>query len=322
MLIRLLALLLLTAFMTCQLVAASPASAREVVRIFPNVPPGCDRPCSRMAVVFIHGLVGAESTWRIDERHPGFPEILQGDAKVGAAIDVYRIDFDSYWLNPSPGILDILESLERRLDGLFEKQQYTRIVLIGHSLGGILARGYLLHVKAKYGHGALSAFKQIFMIGTPSKGSSIADIAQYVSPNPTIRNLRSGKADEFRGLLDVTLDAVRQKRLNLHYEQLKFYVGYEKRNYGVLPKKIVTEESATAFGTEEPVPLDADHRGIVKPRNDTDPIYTWVRDRIDGCLSGSLCSAQQFTCNEVDTASLGFPDPNLEVRRQLAVRRP
>ena len=47
-----------------------------------------------------------------------------------------------------------------------------RIYFIAHSLGGLVTRRYLTHVEERWSHRELNRYRLVFLMGTPSDGSS------------------------------------------------------------------------------------------------------------------------------------------------------
>jgi pimeloyl-ACP methyl ester carboxylesterase len=79
--------------------------------------------------------------------------------------------------------------LEKELDALMLQTRYAKVIFICHSLGGIVARQYLLHVKNRCGHTALGRFRLVITLGTPMQGSALARLAVLASSNEQLRVL-------------------------------------------------------------------------------------------------------------------------------------
>jgi hypothetical protein len=149
------------------------------------------------------------------------------------------------------GSFDIREASNK----LHESLQYNRvleyrtIVLVAHSMGGLVVLRYLLNHRD-----LLERVPLIVLYATPQEGSQIATVAQLMNPAieqmlPADRNgYLQGLSDEW-GLL----------RARPHVS-----CGYEKlATYGVM---IVPWASATRFCDGAPSAIgNADHIGIVKP---------------------------------------------------------
>lgn len=263
------------------LIFLTAAARADVVNMIDVSKVACAVPCKRAAVIFIHGILGSKETWQNEDT--SWPELLASDATIGNELDVYRVDFDSYLLFPGPSIVDVLDGLQEKLDSLLQTKRYKRVFLVGHSLGGTIARAYLLHVKAKYGHRALSTFPITFTLGTPSKGSSLATLASYASQNQQLRVLLPIKVNDFQQLLNQTLKDVLAKHSAVACPSLLVYSAFETQPMGAAGV-VVSEESAT-FESDEKRGFNRNHSTLVKPLDRTDPVYRWVADSMEECLT-------------------------------------
>jgi triacylglycerol esterase/lipase EstA (alpha/beta hydrolase family) len=95
--------------------------------------------------------------------------------------------------------------LEKELDALMLQTRYAKVIFICHSLGGIVARQYLLHVKNRYGHTALGRFRLVITLGTPMQGSALARLAVLASSNEQLRVLGPIRTNDYLHLLNHTV---------------------------------------------------------------------------------------------------------------------
>ncbi len=296
------------------LVAASPGVAQpsmqdpvqisDIGRTPPDGP--CQYPCNRVAVIFIHGINGDSTTWKNGDVE--WPKLLADDSdlqtELGTELDVYRVDYYSQ-MTEGPSVPTISKELAARLDQkLFGRplggRGYSKIVLVCHSLGGILCRNYLLHVKLRWGHAFLSLFRATITLGTPLEGSDRANV-WYVrlSANEQVRVLRPVDVNDFLQLLANSTEEFTQKRETLGCPEVQLYAGYEMRDTSPIegmpiPKwRIVSKESATAHVSDQNTKgFDKDHRELVKPADRSDAVYSWVRGILRTCRpNGGSCSA-------------------------------
>jgi hypothetical protein len=257
-------------------------------------------------VIFFHGLTGSKETWLNASTNFYWPEQLATDPDVGQLIDVYRVDYDSYLLSPSPGAVDVLGELNPKLDALIKLHRYPRVIFVAHSLGGDIARTYLLHVVGRYGHGSLARFRLVYTFGSPFAGSPQAYFGK-LSLNQQTRVLLPLKTNDYLQFTNLMMRDVDAKHRD-YCPSLRFLAGYETKELmgaGI----IVTQESAT-LGSNESRAFDADHVSMVKPSKRADPAYAWVRDGINTCVKGSMPCLNEPPirgpgCN--DTAADGFP---------------
>jgi pimeloyl-ACP methyl ester carboxylesterase len=207
-------------------------------------------------IVFVHGIMGdGLSTWT-SENNTYWPELLTTDHTFdGADIFVYSYP-TGFWATLS--IDELAEHMRSVLlaDGV---SNYQKIVFLSHSMGGLVTRAYLL----KNRNVAKNTFFAYFF-STPTTGSQIASIVQYLSSNPQFLKMKSLNAEDYLA------DLLRQW-LAASFS-FPSYCAYEKRaTKGV--SLVVNMDSAVALCTKAVDPVDADHIGIVKPTSQNSASY-------------------------------------------------
>jgi pimeloyl-ACP methyl ester carboxylesterase len=215
-------------------------------------------------IVFVHGIMGdGVSTWT-SENDSYWPRMLTEDhAFDGADIFVYSYP-TAFWATLS--IDELAENMRSVLiaDGV---SNYQKIVFLSHSMGGLVTRAYLLKNRKVAEHTFFAYF-----FSTPTTGSQIASIAQYLSSNPQFTKMRSLNAEDY--LADLS-----RQWLAASFS-FPSYCAYEKRaTKGV--SLVVNMGSAIALCTKPVDPIDADHIGIVKPTSQNSASYR-VQSRIYG----------------------------------------
>jgi hypothetical protein len=139
-----------------------PAAARALF--------AADPLAARIPVLLVHGLVDNRSVFSVMQRslrRRGFAYVCT-------------------W-NYSPLLTDVARGaadLGRHLERICEQTGYERVHVVGHSLGGLIAR---YHVQRQDGGGRVES---LVTVGTPHQGSVLA----HVVPTPLIRQLRPGSA--------------------------------------------------------------------------------------------------------------------------------
>jgi pimeloyl-ACP methyl ester carboxylesterase len=270
--------------------------ATEVVRLVDVSHANCSAPCQRSAVVFIHGILGSHETWQNGAIN--WPSLLAGDPEIGDKVDVYRVDFDSYLFTAGPSIIDVTQGLERHLDGLFRAKKHSKIFLIGHSLGGNIARAYLMHIKLKYGHRLLSSFKVTYTLGTPMEGSSLATLAVFASQNQHLRVLLPIKVNDFQQMLNKNSVDIVNKRTALdrhggYCPAISVLSAYEMQPMAIVGT-VVSAESATKY-SDDAKGFAKNHSTLAKPRDRSDAVYKWVTDSMRECIAGRGVCEERMT---------------------------
>ena len=139
-------------------------------------------------LLFIHGLGGHQvRTWG------RFPELIQADSELSKA---WRLAFFPYPSNlfrvpvlTSPHRVRLLaDGLRTEMERRYAEAE--RVVLVCHSLGGLIARRYLLD---EYEHkGSInSRVTDLLLYGTPNNASNLKKVARYLSWfHPQLRRCR------------------------------------------------------------------------------------------------------------------------------------
>jgi pimeloyl-ACP methyl ester carboxylesterase len=267
-------------------ILASAANAQATLTH--NSASTCTAPCSATAIIFLHGLTGSEETWVNPASGRSFPMMLAEDAQLKDKIDVYTLRYQSAW-NSGPPVVKVTSAVADQLDPLLKEKRYSKVVFVAHSLGGNIASEYLVHVKQRYGHAALSRFPLVITLGTPFEGASLASLANFFSNNEQIRSLLDIHKNDFLQLLTQSREDITKKRVAHQCAPLEYAAGFEtlRVSGGLL---VVNRESATAGATRQQG-FAKDHISLPKPPNQDDDVYSWVKGELATCLSGQNCRA-------------------------------
>ena len=236
---------------------------------------------AHLDVVFVHGLNGHSVTsWRFNEE-PNWAVWLGRDlpsARIWTlGYEVAAIAWQGHAMPLSDRAINILALLQGHNFGQFP------IVFVAHSMGGLLAK-QLLRSASEIATDYLPIMRKcraIAFLSTPHTGSSIADLAQYLSIF-----LRSTVAIDELKYHDARLRELNQWYRN-HAEPLGIAtkVLFETRmTYSILDKgvMVVTPSSSDPgmIGVT-PVPVDHDHFSIACPNDQTDVVYLQVKSLIE-----------------------------------------
>jgi pimeloyl-ACP methyl ester carboxylesterase len=230
---------------------------------------------ARLSAVFLHGLGGDHrDTWSAGDSF--WPKWLADDVE---GLAVYSIGYDASptaWFGGAMPLLDratnVLKLLET--EGVGE----APIVFICHSLGGLVVK-QMLRNGNDYGVESWRRIREqtrrVFFLATPHAGSQVAT---YVGALGKI--FRPTKAIE-----DLAANAAPLRDLNLWYRNNAKALGtettiyYETRaTHGVT----VVNETSADLGVSGvvPIPIDADHLSICKPRSRSDLVYKSIEREI------------------------------------------
>ncbi len=241
-------------------------------------------PTAGTVVVFVHGIMSSgEACWQ-HENGAYWPELLRDEpdfASVGIYIFTYQTNFFSRNYSLSRVVDDLKESLG--LDDVLQRQQ--KIIFVCHSMGGIVARKYivervvdLLECQASLG---------VFLVASPSLGSeyaewlkpvakylghSQADAIRFADDNQWLNSLDK----EFKNL--VGRDRTGNHQLSIEGKELTENMFLELRKFPVLLKwvwkfttwrwtQLVPPLSSERYFPEPKMISGSDHSSIAKPEN-------------------------------------------------------
>jgi len=125
---------------------------------------------ARIPIVLVHGLI---------DNHSVFAVMRRGLSRRGFT-SVCSWNYSPLLSDVARGAADLGQQLQR----VCEQTGHERVHVIGHSLGGLLAR---YHVQRQGGH---QHVESLVTLGTPHQGSLLA----HLLPTPLVRQLRPGSA--------------------------------------------------------------------------------------------------------------------------------
>jgi hypothetical protein len=127
-------------------------------------------------VLFMHGLGGdAQSTWG------NFPALLLQNQDIAAKCDVayyrfptslFRIPFS----RRAPKIQELAAGLRSQIENTYA--DYSAIALVCHSLGGLIARRYIIE---EVKDNRLLRIRRLALFSVPNNGAALASIGQFIS---------------------------------------------------------------------------------------------------------------------------------------------
>jgi pimeloyl-ACP methyl ester carboxylesterase len=141
-------------------------------------------------IVFIHGLGGnARQTWT----HPSgafWPDLVYGDPAF-AKPDILVVDYETTIAGEQT-----MAAVALSVDGFLRRQSvwtYDSVILVAHSLGGIIARQIVVNNPAH-----ASKVKLMYLLAAPMGGSVLANYASNIGvAGAIVRDLRSIEEGSF-----------------------------------------------------------------------------------------------------------------------------
>ena len=234
--------------------------------------------------VFVHGLKeGPIKTWQKDNKPAHFwPKVwIPLDTDL-SSVRTSTFGYPSEWLSRRESILNVHEFGrkllgELRTSSFLRRARDTLIVLIGHSMGGlVIKKAYML--ACQEAPELAQRIKSMVFLATPHRGSDSADLLhnilsvpgrdkQYV--NDLMRNSLSLQLinDDFRHVADqVLLWSFFEERPTAVGLNAEFVVGRDSATLGYKGEKIFS--------------LDANHHQICKFESPEDENYVTLRNTL------------------------------------------
>lgn len=238
-------------------------------------------------LLFIHGLGGtAEDTWG------KFPELIRADAQLSSQ---YEIGFYSYptslfrlpLFSSAPKIQVLAAGLRNQINNRFA--DFDDIVLIAHSLGGLVARTYLIEETKRKNPPRVS---RLVLFAVPNNGAQLASVANFISwrHGQLSQLCRESDLISFINKDWFTFD------LNNSIRAL-FVIGGQDN--------VVTEESASLFWGNLDIEtiVDRGHRNLVKPASASEDVFLTLKRFLRKPLVQERGGTATLPPREVATAS-------------------
>ncbi|KAL9136204.1 MAG: hypothetical protein Q9175_002593 [Cornicularia normoerica] len=235
-------------------------------------------------LVFVHGLGGgSKSTWtKSDDPSLYWPKEWLSQDPGFQDVRIHSFGYNSNWGDES--ILNVHDFAKALLGSiqdcpLMPRNTNASLILIGHSMGGLVIKRAYIMAKQKEGYEKLSQrAKAILFLATPHRG---ADLAQLLTK---VLNLSPGARPFVK---DLHRNSLATQSINEEFPQycqdLRLYSFYETlpMAYG-LGKSLVVEKDAAVLGypNEYSTYLNANHREVCKYTDQEDPNYQTVRNAL------------------------------------------
>jgi pimeloyl-ACP methyl ester carboxylesterase len=221
-------------------------------------------PYNERVIVFVHGIFGnADDTWRYPP-DVYWPKLLLMDDAFKDT-DIYVADYESPYLGNTMTVGEVAASLNNRLksDSVFSK--HREVILVCHSLGGIIVQELLL-THREYA----KQVPFIYFFATPQTGSEIAKLGQLFSSDPLLEALLPGNENHY-------LENLEFQWKGAHFNNIQRYCAYEKKPLrGIL----VVDRLSGTRDCDELLPINEDHVSIVKPNTPSHDSYIALRNAV------------------------------------------
>ncbi len=227
--------------------------------------------------IFVHGLGGSRfgkgSTWS------NFPKFIFQDV---ADLDVGLYQYETLWRRFKFGAQVPLDREAEVFAGIIrdELASYRDIILVGHSMGGLLCKALITRLIHDGRMDLLDRIAGLFLLASPQLGSlRVPQIFSWFSPD----------ADALKPHGPLLVDIARTFEDHLLVDSNA--VSYDKP---VIPTFAVlgasdfwVDELSAGIGvpTRQKKMAVGTHTDVVKPRSKDSPVYCWVLSRVKTCLA-------------------------------------
>lgn len=228
-------------------------------------------------VIFVHGLNGSRygdnATWG------NFPKFLFEDIPyLSIGLYKYRTGLGrlKFWRSIS------VREESRILSDIIrdELSNYKTIVLVGHSMGGLLCKAAIAHLVSTGARDALSRIGGLILMASPQLGSvRVPGFLSAFSSDAQVLKAHSdfvaevSETFENNLYVDENINAVDKATIPTWAVQGASDFWVDKLSSGI---GLTSSRKKIVRGT---------HTEIVKPANKEADVYSWVRDRINRCLN-------------------------------------
>jgi hypothetical protein len=223
-----------------------------------------------MKVVFVHGFIGGKKTWGL------FPQLLQDE--LGLDCQVSEYGFSTFYfpiIGKSTSVHNLAEGLLTEIKTRLDLAN-DEIILVGHSLGGLIIRQMLLNLELK---NVPHKIRKIAFFAVPQDGSGYANLTEYLPL----------KCHKLKALFK---DGPFVEYLNDQWSYAKLIDKFEIMSVIGGKDLAVTSNSSKGIFRNHQVEtnIDAGHSSIVKPRDKNDLSFLLLKKFIE-----SKRSIDQYT---------------------------
>jgi pimeloyl-ACP methyl ester carboxylesterase len=223
------------------------------------------------------------ATWRKSKSGHSFADLILQDSEL-QDYDVLLFGYRTGYLRGA-SIENAAIQLRTALSYLPENQ-YSSIVLIAHSMGGLISMQYIVD---QLQNSVVPPITGLMLYGTPTTGSDLINVAKVVGYGiglkvPGVRIAINWVLRGQRQIADLATGSEFLSRLHAQWAYRVVNGGHEKagRQRMWLPVRVVTGEDdwfvkeisgKGVYGAMDWLPISCGHVDLVKPAGASDPLY-------------------------------------------------
>ncbi|MBC8755004.1 alpha/beta hydrolase [Kordia sp. YSTF-M3] len=246
-------------------------------------------------IIFIHGFVGGETTWVKNGKEKSLIDMILEDRNIDIG---YDISLFTYYTKLS-------DFITRKGFSLFRKQrivnnsideiakllssevkyfckEYDNIILIGHSMGGLIAKKFILDDLQETPNSKVQLY---FSLASPHSGANLAILGKLILKNPQISGM-TPLSDNIRKIND---EWIRSKNL----PKRLYFQG--------LSDNIVPKNSSIALDRDKQnvIYSNDDHFSIIIPKEDNLVVLEALKRELKDFLIKSHTKTNKFVDEEI-----------------------
>ncbi|KAI0834348.1 WD40 repeat-like protein [Hypoxylon sp. FL0890] len=247
----------------------------------------------RIDFIFVHGLGGgSRKTWSKSNSASHFwPQEWLPKDPAFKDVRIHSFGYNSDYAKGKDNCLNI-HHFGKSLLGEMSTSPYladsdTAIVLIGHSMGGLVIKKAYMLARQDASYKCLGRrFYAIYFLATPHRGSDSAKTLKNLLRCAFSLRAYVGDLQKGSGTIQVINDDFRQYSTDI---DLWSFYETQHLDMGVFSRMIVDPDSAVlGFRGEKQMPMNADHRSICKFETPNDQNYLVLRNALVTTISGAV----------------------------------
>jgi hypothetical protein len=234
-------------------------------------------------IIFVHGFIGGKETWVRDDEAKSILDYLKEDTKINELFDFAVFDYYTTFtdkIGKTKGFFASLFGVKSEPTKNIDIQNISQmlkseiqyigrplenIVLITHSMGGLVAKSMILEDIDKKQKSKISLYVSL---AVPHKGSNIATLGQIIFGNPQIKNLEP---------LNEKINAMNDEWIR-YPNLLPSTIYFQGKYDGIVPN---TSSKGIDSRNIEIVYTDDDHTGIVRPKSKDDIVIRAIKKNLE-----------------------------------------
>jgi WD40 repeat protein/pimeloyl-ACP methyl ester carboxylesterase len=239
--------------------------------------------------IFVHGLGGgSRKTWAFSKEplHYWPQQWLPRDPSF-KNVRIHTFGYASKWAEIKSSALNVHDFAKSLVAAIQDSPhmgigQRTPIVLIGHSMGGlVIKKAYMIAREDPLYNALGERFHTMIFLATPHRGSGLARVLDYSLKSVLMPYGSKAYVDDLKGgsiMLQLINDGFRHVSGNL---QLRSFYEVVETQIGPASSLIVSRESAVlGYPNEHNALINANHRGICKFHSPSDANYLILRNAL------------------------------------------